>query len=223
MKLVIGIGGSILASPTINIGYIKRFADFLIKLHREQYKLMVVVGGGTIARDYIQGARKLGANDQLCDELGIASTRINAMLLSAALGKYVNHPMPKVVKIPHDLSNILVMGGTKNGQTTDSVAAQIAFQVKADLLLIASNVDGVYDCDPKINPEASLFSKLNTSQLLRIVSKHKHTPGYEGIIDPLAAQLIHDKKIKTIVVNGNNLDNMRKSIKGFSYKGTLIN
>lgn len=222
MKVVIGIGGSILASPSINLDYIKRFANFLIKLYKRGYKLMVVVGGGKAAKDYITMARKLGAKDELLDEIGIAFTRVNAMLLQAALGGHAVKRIPVEVKKTRDFEGILVMGGTTPGQTTDTVAAQLAWLSKAELLLIASNVDGVYDSDPKVNPEARLYPRLSTAELLDLASKRGHKPGYTGIIDPAAARIIHEKKIKTIVVNGADLDNMEKAITGASYKGTLV-
>lgn len=221
MKVVIGIGGSILASP-IDVEYIKRFANFLIKLHKRGYKLMVVVGGGKAARDYIAGAQKLGATDELCDEIGIALTRVNAMLLQSALREYAIKRIPTEVKKTRDFEGILVMGGTKPGQTTDAVAAHLAWLSEADLLLIASNVAGVYDSDPKVNQEATLYPRLSTAELLDLASKKEHTPGYTGIIDPVAAELIHKKKIKTVVVDGRDLGNMEKAIKGASYTGTLI-
>lgn len=182
---------------------------------------MVIVGGGKAARRYIATARRLGAKDEALDEIGIAFTRINAMLLQAALREHAAKSIPVEVK-KTDLKGVLVMGGTKPGQTTDAVAAQFALRNKAELLLIASNVDGVYDSDPGVNPEARLYPKLSTAELLDIASKREHAPGYTGIIDPAAAKLIHEKKIKTIVVNGRDLENMEEAITGESYKGTLI-
>lgn len=222
MKVVIDIGGSILASPTINLEYIKRFADFLIKLHKRGYKFMVVVGGGKAARDYIAGARELGAKDEFLDEIGIAFTRVNAMLLQAALREHGLKKVPSEVEKVRSPKGILVMGGTKPGQTTDAVSAQLASLNGADLLLVVSNVDGVYDSDPKLNPEARLYARMRTSELLGLASKGKHTPGYTGIIDPAAAKLIHEKGIKTIVVNGRDLANMERAVTGGKYKGTLV-
>ncbi len=144
------------------------------------------------------------------------------MLLQAALGEHAVKRIPMDVEKAGGFAGILVMGGTKPGQTTDAVAAQLAWLNEAEFLLIASNVDGVYDSDPKVNPEARLYPGLSTAELLDLTSKKEHTPGYTGIIDPAAAELIHEKKIKTIVVNGRDLENMEKAITGASYTGTLI-
>jgi uridylate kinase len=220
MKVVIDVGGSIFASP-VDIDYIKRFSEFLIKLHREGYKLMVVVGGGEAAKDYISMAEELGGGEELLDEIGIAITRVNAMLLGAALGKHAARGIPTETK-KINREGILVMGGTKPGQTTDAVAAELAWLNEAELLLIASNVDGVYSDDPRANPQAKLYTRMTTRELLELASKRKHTPGYSGIIDPIAARMIHERKIKTIVVNGFDLENMEKAIKGGNYRGTLV-
>jgi uridylate kinase len=163
MKVVISIGGSIIASP-INPDHIKKFSALLTKLRSEGYKPMVVVGGGRLAREYIAAAKELGASDDYCDEIGIAATRMNAMLLVSALGSNAS-------------KNIRVTGGIKPGQTTDAVAAELARKCKAELLIIATNVAGVYDSDPNKNPSAKKFDSLTSEQLLKIVGR-EYYPGF---------------------------------------------
>lgn len=206
MKVVISIGGSIIASP-VNLEYIKNFSKLLSKLHGEGYKLMVVVGGGRLAREYIEAAKKLGASDDYCDEIGIAATRMNAMLLVSALGS--------------EAMNINVTGGVEPGQTTDAVAAKLARKHKAELLVIATNVAGVYDSDPNKNKTAKKFDSLTSEQLLKIVGRKYH-PGLAAVVDPIAAEVIHKSKIKTIVVDGRKLENIENAIKGKRHGGTVI-
>ncbi|MDI6654509.1 MAG: UMP kinase [Candidatus Hydrothermarchaeota archaeon] len=207
MKVVISIGGSIIASP-INPDYIKKFSALLTKLRSEGYKPMVVVGGGRLAREYIAAAKELGASDDYCDEIGIATTRMNAMLLVSALGSNAS-------------KNIQVTGGIKPGQTTDAVAAELAGKCKAKLLVIATNVAGVYDSDPNKNPSAKKFDSLTSEQLLKIVGREYH-PGLAAVIDPIAAKIIHRNKIKTIVIDGRKLKNIENAIKGKRHGGTVI-
>ncbi len=221
MKVVIDIGGSIFASP-IDINYIKRFSELLIKLRGEGYKLMVVVGGGKTAKDYISTARALGGGSKLLDEVGIAITRVNAMLLLAALGEHAVTRIPGKVEDALPGDKILVMGGTRPGQTTDAVAAELASRHGAELLLVASNVDGVYTDDPRINPRAGLISELTSEELVELVSARHHEPGYSGVIDPTAAKIIHRSRIRTAFVHGTYLDNMVKAIKGEDFRGTRV-
>ncbi len=221
MKVVIDIGGSIFASP-INVDYIKRFSEFLIELNREGYKLMVVVGGGKKAKEYISTARALGGEPDFLDEIGIAITRVNAMLLIAALGDRANSWVPTRLEDASPGERILVMGGTRPGQTTDTVAAELASRHGAELLLVASNVDGVYTRDPRIDPEARFIPELSTKELLDLASERGHEPGFRGVIDPKAAKIIHASKIKTAFVNGADIENMEKAVKGMDFKGTLV-
>jgi uridylate kinase len=113
------------------------------------------------------------------------------------------------------------MGGIRPGQTTDAVAASLAAHCKADLLINATNVDGIYDSDPKKNPSAKKFGEISTQQLLEIAGR-EHRAGLTAIIDPIAAKIIHENKIKTIVVDGRKLDNIEKAIKGEDHGGTVV-
>lgn len=209
-----------LASPTPRLEYIKAFSNLLVALQREGYKLLVVVGGGKIARDYIAYVRELEAGEQLCDEVGIAATRMNAMLLCAALGENASG-VARNFEGACESEKIFVMGGLKPGQTTDAVAAELAARCKADLLLDVTDVDGIYDSDPKKTPGAKKFDSLSYEELLKLVSD-EHTAGVSTIIDPTAAKIIRDKKIKTIVLNGRKLENIKKAIKSEEPIGTTI-
>ncbi len=218
MKVVMSIGGSIIASP-VNLDYIKNFSKLLSKLRREDYKLMVVIGGGKLAREYIAAARELGAGDEYCDEIGIAATRMNAMLLVSALGS--NKKIPENFKNACKSRKIFVIGGVKPGQTTDAVAAKLASNCKAQLLVIATNVAGVYDSDPNKNPSARKFDFMTSEQLLKIVGREYH-PGLTAVVDPIAAEVIHRNKIKTLVVDGRKLENIENAVKGKRHGGTVI-
>ncbi len=218
-RIVISLGGSVMASPSPNTEYIKALSKILLGLRAEGFELCVVVGGGQMARDYIRFAREFGADEELCDQVGIAATRLNASLLLAALGD-------GAVGVAEDLDfykagKILVMGGLKPGQTTDAVAAALAAKRKADLLINATNVDGVYDKDPKTNKDAKKFDKLSFDELLRIVSK-EHVAGHKTVLDPTAAGIIRDKKIKLLVLDGRIPENIEKAVRGEKVSGTLV-
>ena len=213
MKIVIDIGGSILASPEPNLEYIKNFAEFLVELSKKN-KVFVVVGGGEVARKYISVAKKLGVSDEYCDEIGILATKLNAMLLAASLEKLVktNKKIPNSIEEVPCNEKIFIMGGTKPGQTTDAVAASIARKCKAELLIIATNVDSIYEEDPRKNPLAKRFEKLSFSELLTFVKNYEHKPGFSGAIDKAAAEIIAEDMIRTLVIDGRKIENIRKAI-----------
>ena len=221
MKVVISMGGSILASPSPNVEIIKDFAKLLLSQKDEGHNIKVVVGGGKLAREYILAAGELGSDGKLSDRVGIAATRMNAMLLCAALGEHAREEIPQDTEIDCESRKILVMGGVKPGQTTDAVAAELAARCNADLLLIGTNVSGVYDSDPKLNPNAKKIASMNTSELLGIVGE-AHTPGMKAVIDPVAAVKIHESGVRTVVVDGRNIKNIKNAIEGKEHGGTDI-
>ncbi len=220
MRIVLSLGGSVLG---MDADRIRRFADEIERIAKE-HKVFVVVGGGKIAREYINVARQLGADNTLCDYIGIGVTRLNAMLLISAL-KSAPKKVPKDFTQAYELSkyyDVIVMGGTFPGHTTDATAALLAEFVGADLFLNATSVNGVYSDDPKLNPNAKRFNRIGIDELIEIVAKQEAKAGGSFVLDLLALKIIQRSKIKTIVFLGEP-ENIERVIRGdFADIGTLI-
>jgi len=225
MKVVISLGGIFFADAES----IKKVAEVLEELAKS-YNLYVVTGGGEIARECIKIARDLGANEAICDYIGIALTRLNAKLLISAL--YDAHPEPfsdykevseakSVVKSDGEGAKIAVMGGVSPGYTTDAVAAILAEYVNADLFIDVTSVDGVYDADPRRYPEAKKYDKLTAKELVALTAKEELKAGSRIVIDPVAAKIIERSGIKTIVIGGSNPRNILDAVHG-KHHGTEI-
>lgn len=216
MKVVLSLGGSMLRGDKI-----KSYAEILEDLSKK-HKIFVVTGGGKFARELINLARSLGANEVVCDYIGIEVTRINALLLASAM-KNAPKRVPKTFEEAEDLSRIydvVVMGGTFPGHTTDATAALLAEYVKADVFLNATSVDGVYSEDPKVCREAKKFERLSHRELVEIVSKATVKAGVNVVIDLLAAKIIERSKMRTVIFLGEP-ENIRKVLEG-ERVGTLI-
>ncbi|MBC7114158.1 MAG: uridylate kinase [Archaeoglobi archaeon] len=211
MKIVISIGGSVLTSE-FSVERFRKYASVLKELSSEN-ELVVVVGGGKIARDYISISRELGANEAFSDLIGIEVTRLNARLLISALGdRAYPEPLKEYTKIPEvlEMKKIAVMGGVSPGQTTDAVAAVAAEFIGADLLVNATSVDGVYTSDPQKDPSARKIERMSAEELVRIVMSGEMKAGLKAVIDPLAAKIIERSRIRTIVMDGRNPENLKK-------------
>ncbi|MDI6888152.1 MAG: UMP kinase [Methanocellales archaeon] len=222
MIVVISIGGSILA-PKLDSRNFGKYAE-AVKEVAKKHTVFVVTGGGAIAREYIQVARHLGANEANCDTVGIDVTRLNARLLISALGKDAHHEPPSDYKeAEHAASSgkIVVMGGVAPGQTTDAVAAILAEYVQADLLVNATSVDGIYTADPK-SAGAKKLDRITPGQLVDIVMKSEMRAGAQSIMDPLAAKIIERSKIRTIVLNGSNPKSIVDAILKGKHGGTEV-
>jgi len=225
MRIVFAIGGSIICPKGLpDIKYLKKLSKFLKDLNKEN-EIIVVAGGGKMTKDYIRTTRKLKTSETLLDEMGILGTRMNALTVIAALG---DKAYPKVIKNKEELEHairtkkIVVMGGTKPGQTTDAVAVAAAKLLSADLLIIASDVKGVYDKDPKKYKKAKLIPKISAKEVYEMVKVKKHTAGPVGVLDQVAAKLLMQNKMRAFFLDGRDIKNMKNAIQNKKFEGTII-
>jgi uridylate kinase len=218
MNVVISLGGIFFEDAE----RIKKIAAALEEL-AETRTLYVVTGGGAKAREGIQTARAFGANEARCDYIGIAVTRINAQLLISALHNAYPEPLADYKEAAVIAKErIAVMGGVSPGYTTDAVAAILAEYVNADRLIVVTSVDGVYDTDPRVHPDAKKFDRLTAKELVALTAKEELKAGSRIVIDPVAAKIIERSRIKTIVIDGSNLQNMLDAAHGKQHCGTEI-
>lgn len=221
MRIVITVGGSII----IRDHDYKKFSDYanVLMSMAEEHQILVVVGGGRTARDYIGIARDLGASEALCDDIGIEVTRLNARLLITAL-KDVAYP-----RVPHNFAEamefstsgkIVVMGGTEPAHSTDAVGSILAEFVGADLLLNATSVDGLFDKDPNKYSDAQMYSEITPREMLELLSDKEMRAGTYEFLDKTAIQIIGRSRIKTVILNGENPENLKKALN--DKIGTLI-
>jgi len=224
MRVVISIGGSILA-PELDSSRVAAHADVIESLAAAGCEIGVVVGGGGVARDYISTARDLGANEVQLDQLGIDVTRINARLLISALGSSAK-PTPAT---DYDAAgdglrrgDISVMGGITPGQTTDAVAAAFAEYVGADLLVYATSTDGVYDADPKADPEAIKYTTMSPAELVDLIVPMSRDAGASAPVDILAAKLLERSEMRTVVLDGSDPSNIESAVLEGDHTGTDV-
>lgn len=217
MKVVLALGGSII--PVEEQEAIKSIGDLLKKCSRD-VDIYVVAGGGKTARNYIKAARYFGAGEKFLDEIGIAATRLNAMLLKAFLCP--EKAIPETIEKAAAMRPPLVMGGTTPGHSTDAVGAMLASAVKADRFIIATDVDGIYDSDPKKNKDAKKFDSISIKELRKMSPDTWDKAGKSSAIDGIACRIIDEGKISTYVVNGKDLKSLENAIYGREFRGTII-
>jgi uridylate kinase len=222
MKIVISLGGSLLTRELTPENF-KRYADVLRKLKKDGHKLVVVVGGGKVCREYRDIAKNFTSDSTLLDWIGIQATHMNAFTLIAALGKDA-HPfsLRTVEEVKKNFDDkILVCGGNLPGCSTDYDAALFAEAIKADLLINATDIDGVYSADPKKDPKAKKFDKLNYDEFERIMLQNPQVPGEYRFFDLRATRLIKKAKIKTIFVDGREPEEIVRAVEG-THHGTVV-
>jgi uridylate kinase len=223
MRLVIRIGGSVVASP-INIDLISKYAEVIKSIREQGNDTAVVLGGGALAREFIRIASNLGLDMVAQDEVAISCSRLFAQLFLKKLGEAA---CSRVATTLDDAAQcfsegkIVVMGGLKPGITTDTVAALVAEHLDAELLVKGTDQNGVYDKDPRKHPNASKLDYLSIEDLAIVFEHKEHQAGIHQVIDPEAIKVLKRNRLKLVVVNGFVPENVLAAIKGENV-GTVI-
>jgi uridylate kinase len=226
MKIVISLGGSLLTRELTAENF-KKYIDVVLKLRKKGHDLIVVCGGGKVSRNYRDIAKKLGADNDLLDFVGIMATHLNASTFLAGLGKDGHlatwGKLKDAVKdVKENFGKKIVLGGGyEPGSSSDYDAAVFAEAVGADILINATTVDGVYTSDPKKDPKAKKFDKMTYDEFERVILKNPQLPGEYRLFDLVGVKLVKKAKIKTIVVNGIDPEEIVRAVEG-KHRGTEI-
>ena len=223
MRIVVRLGGSVVASP-INTDLIGKYADIVRSVKKQGHEVAVVVGGGALAREFIGIAKNLQLNMDAQDEIAISCSRLFAQLFLKKVGGVACGKVASTLDEAEQClreGKVVVMGGLRPGLTTDAVAAMVAERVDAELLVKGTDQDGVYDKDPRKHPDAVKQDRLSFGDLERILEHNVHHAGIHQIIDPVAMQVLKRKHLRLIVVNGYKPENIVAAIKGENV-GTVI-
>ncbi len=224
LRLVVRVGGSVVASPFDPV-LMGRYVDLLVELRRLGHVVVAVVGGGSLSRELIGTAKSLGLREFEQDLVAISVSRLLAQLFVLKLGRVGTAGVPVTVEEAAGLvgkgKKIVVMGGLKPGMTTDAVAALLAERVGAELLVKATDQDGVFSRDPRRFPDARKLDALNFDDLGKLFEADRHRAGIHQVLDPEAVRLLQKSRIRTVVVNGSNPENVLLAVKG-ERVGTLI-
>lgn len=216
MGYIVKIGGSVISKEgtmNLNTDIVREYSKILSR--NTDNVDGIVVGGGNVAREYIEVARELGATDEDQDSLGIQLTRCNAKLINSIL-EFESKLIQRIDGLSDiDEEVIPVMGGTEPGQTTDAVAVELASILDSSEILIASNVDGIYDTrGNKSISNANVLDEVDSAELQKIVSEIDAKPGRSVPIDGDAIEIaeLHGKRLR--MFNGKSVNNMKAALIG---------
>jgi uridylate kinase len=211
----------------LNPNAIDYLAREMISAHELGVQLAVVVGGGNIVRG--STFSQTGIEHATADYMGMLATVINALALQAAIERYgvdtrvqsaitmqaVAEPFIRRRAIRHlEKGRIVILAaGTGNPFfTTDTAASLRAVEVNADALLKATNVDGVYDRDPRQHANAVKFEQISFEEALQRQLR---------IMDLTAFTLCMERKMEVVVFNIWEPGNLRRVVQGEPI-GTLV-
>lgn len=223
MKYVISLGGSIIVPDEVDTHFVRGFVKLISEQVRRGHQFFVVTGGGATARKYISAAKKLGKISAFdLDWMGISATKLNAQLLNSAFGKLarrgiINDPS----EASRGLKKVNIVSGWKPGWSTDFVATKIAQTYGAKTVINLSNIDYVYTADPRKNPRAKKLQKLTWAEFRKLFGS-RWDPGANLPFDPVGARLAEKQGIAVIVMDGRNIENLKRLFDRQSFRGTRI-
>ena len=221
-RVLLKLSGEALSGDGKNLDpvFLKKLAKELKEISDSGVELAIVVGGGNFIRGKeIQG---LGVNRAQADYMGMLGTVINALAVQNALENegvdtrvQTAVEMQKVAEpfilrraLRHLEKGRIVIFGAGTGSpyfSTDTTAALRASEIGADVILMAKNgVDGVYDSDPKTNPEAKKFDRLSYLDVLNKDLK---------VMDSTAISMCMDNDVDLMVFNMNEEGNIAKAVR----------
>jgi len=229
-RVVLKLSGEALLgrSPNgIDVDALFNIAQSLKSAQKARHQVAVVVGGGNIWRGGRGQGREL--DRVISDQMGMLATLVNALALQDALEKLgvptrvmsamevakVAEPYIRRRAIRHLEKGRLVIFAAGTGNpffSTDTAAALRASEIEADIVLKATQVDGVYDADPHQNPKAKRYKTLTLMQALR---------DRLGVMDAAALSLCLENKIPVRVFNLRDAGSIRRAIAGDAI-GTLV-
>jgi uridylate kinase len=212
----------------IDVNVARSVAEELKAVHEVGVEVAVVVGGGNIFRGVSKSAGNMDRS--AADYIGMLATVMNAVVLQDALEKVdVNTRVMSAIDIPQlaepfirrrairhlEKGRVVIFAaGTGNPYfTTDSAAALRALEIKADIILKATKVDGVYSADPMTDETAELFNEISYRQVLERQLR---------VMDASAISLCMDNNLPIIVFNMKEPGNIKRVVTGASGVGTKV-
>lgn len=206
----------------VNQDYLRKFVAF-INRNRSRWRFIIVVGGGKTCRNYQNTARRAGVkNPAFLDWVGIMATRLNAELLRSVFGPLAED---RVVIDPTKKfrfkKSVMIAAGYKPGWSTDFDAALLAKNYGAKRIINLSNIDSVYNKDPKKHRDAAPVKSATWKEFFKIIGT-KWNPGDNLPFDPVASNLAQKEGMEVIIANGWNLKNLQNILDAKKFRGTRI-
>ncbi len=207
---------------------LEKLSAEILKIVKLKVEIGIVIGGGNIYRGL--SAKKQGIDRVTGDQMGMLATVINSLALQNALEKRgiytrvqsaikmdeISEPFILRKALRHLEKRRVVIFSSGTGSpyfTTDTAAALRAVEIKADVIIKGTRVNGVYDCDPEKNKKAKMYKSLSYQTVLEKDLR---------VMDLTSITLCQENKLPIKVFNMNVKDNLIKLVKGENI-GTLIN
>jgi uridylate kinase len=222
-QIVMSLGGSLIIPDDADIDFIKSFISFTKEYISKGFTFLIITGGGKVCRNYNDYAKQIvnPSNEDL-DWLGISTTRVNAELIRICFGDLAYQ---KVILdpefIPETNKPVIVGGGWKPGNSSDLAAVYSAKSIGAKKIINLSNINFVYNKDPKKFSDAKAIDKMSWDDF-RSLFQTNWDPGLNSPFDPIAAKEAESLGLEVVIMNGKDIENLKAYLDSKPFVGTII-
>jgi uridylate kinase len=218
-RILLKLSGEALAAGQgfgVDNNRVHEIAAEVADVHRLGVQIGLVVGGGNFFRGVAEQAKEM--DRVAADHMGMLATMINSLALQDALEKQGVHtrvmsaiemnqvaePFIRRRAIRHLEKDRVVIFGAGTGNpyfSTDTAASLRAMEIKADVIMKATKVEGIYDSDPVIDPKAKMFNTITFTDVLQLGLR---------VMDATAISLCRENNLPILVFNLNTHGNIRR-------------
>lgn len=227
-KIVISLGGSLVVpNGGIDISFLKKFNDFIRKklIEHSGRQFFIIVGGGSTARHYRDAGREVLEHELTTDDLdwlGIHATRMNAHLIRTIFRDIAHPYILKHYEIIRKVEESVIVGsGWKPGWSTDFCSTMVCEDYDVNKIINLSNIEKVYDKDPKKFDGAYAIDRISWADFRKIVGD-EWIPGMNVPFDPVASKKAEELGLQVVFLKGDNFENLEKYFAGSEFVGTVI-
>lgn len=227
-KVVIRLGGSLISPEPgmIAVDFLRDFKNVILEYQKEGYSFSIICGGGKTCRSYQNAAQRISP-DQVTnlemDWIGIFTCNLNAQVVRSIFPKHITHE--QVVTVMEDIkgidSPIIVLGVEAPGHSSNYDAVEVADYTDSKEIVNLSNIDFIYDADPRTNPGAKKYDRVTWEQYLTFIPE-EWSSGLSTPFDPPASRKAKELGLEVAFMKGDNLENLRNYLDGRPFTGSVI-
>ncbi len=222
-RVIVSVGGSLIVPDGIDADFLTRFKALILEKVQRGFTFSIITGGGKTARRYQDTAGAITPLSQHdLDWLGIHATRLNAQLLRNIFAGYALQQIIRNPTIDIEANDpIVIAAGWQPGFSTDYDAVLMAKNLGATRLVNLSNIDYVYNKDPKKNTDAKKIEKISWAEFRKLIPA-TWDPGLSSPFDPVAAKEAESLGLEVAIINGAHLKEFSNYLDGIPFAGTVI-
>lgn len=221
---IISLGGSLIVPKQIDAKFLKAFRSLIISQIKKGSRFIISPGGGKTCRHYQKALKKIvrpSAAD--LDWIGLYTNNFHAKLLRLIFKDFAeaNIADDPNKKFPFRKPILIGSGGWKPGRSSDDFSVRLAKIYQATTVINLSNIDFVYDKDPRKFKGAKKIKSISWKDFFKIIGT-KWRPGKNVPFDPVAGKFAQKHQLKVIITNGKNLTNLKNILNNKAFQGTMI-